>query len=310
MNDSLKPAPASLRTSRWLIAAGVYNLVWGAITICFPHLLFDLCGIPHLNYPEIWQCVGMIVGVYGIGYLIAAGDSRRHWPIVLVGFLGKIFGPLGFAFALWKGTFPPIFGLTILTNDLLWWIPFGSLLLDAARHHTLTEQPGSAASQHFVKESWIAAPPEVVFAFHESPGAIKHLIPPWEKMELAETDGTLHVGSRVALQGKVLGLLPVRWVAIHTEYDPPHVFADRQQSGPVAFWYHRHRCLDDGQGGTLLRDEVEFQVPLGALGQFLGGWLIRRKLDGMFAYRHDKTRQLIESGEWKSTRSLTLTKQA
>ena len=74
MNRALNPDLAPLQTSRWLIAAGIYNLAWGAITIGFPNLLFDLCGIPRLNYREIWQCVGMIVGVYGIGYLIAAGD--------------------------------------------------------------------------------------------------------------------------------------------------------------------------------------------------------------------------------------------
>lgn len=64
----------------WLWAAGIYNLAWGAITIAMPNLLFDLTGAERLNYPEIWQCVGMIVGVYGIGYIIAAYDSRRHWP--------------------------------------------------------------------------------------------------------------------------------------------------------------------------------------------------------------------------------------
>lgn len=59
---------------------------------CFPPPPFDLTGIARVNYPEIWQCVGMIVGVivgvYGIGYLVAASDPRRHWPIVLVGLLG------------------------------------------------------------------------------------------------------------------------------------------------------------------------------------------------------------------------------
>jgi len=118
----------------WLRAAGVYNLAWGAVVIGFPHLLFDLCGIERMRYPEIWQCVGMIVGVYGIGYLIAAENSRRHWPIVLVGLLGKIFGPIGFAGALVAGTFPPSFGLTILTNDLIWWVPFALILRDAARN--------------------------------------------------------------------------------------------------------------------------------------------------------------------------------
>ena len=117
---------------RWWMAAGVYNLVWGAIIIAFPNFLFDAAGMARINYPEIWQCVGMIVGVYGVGYLIAAGDHRRHWPIVLVGLLGKLFGPIGFAMAVIRGVFPPLFGLTILTNDLIWWIPFGMILWDAA----------------------------------------------------------------------------------------------------------------------------------------------------------------------------------
>ncbi len=128
----------------WLRAAAVYNVLWGAAVIVWPHALFDWVGIPRLNYPEIWQCVGMIVGVYGVGYWIAANDSRRHWPIVLVGLAGKILGPLGFAKALFEGVFPPAFGLTILTNDLIWWIPFALLLRDAARH---SRSVGEAASR-------------------------------------------------------------------------------------------------------------------------------------------------------------------
>jgi small multidrug resistance pump len=128
----------------WLWAAGIYNLLWGAVTIALPFAWFDLTGAERPNYPEIWQCVGMIVGVYGIGYIAAAYDCYRHWPIVLVGFLGKIFGPIGFAVALVKGTFPPAFGLTILTNDLLWWIPFGMILAGAWRGASTTKLDGDA----------------------------------------------------------------------------------------------------------------------------------------------------------------------
>ncbi len=78
----------------WL--AALYNLVWGTVVILFPLSLFQLLHMPLPTYPEIWQCVGMIVGVYGIGYAIAALNPDRHWPIVLVGLLGKIFGPIGF----------------------------------------------------------------------------------------------------------------------------------------------------------------------------------------------------------------------
>jgi ligand-binding SRPBCC domain-containing protein len=147
----------------------------------------------------------------------------------------------------------------------------------------------------FIKESLIAASPEVVFRFHESPDALNQLTPPWEKMSVVESSGSLKVGSRVVLAGRILGFIPVRWVAIHTEYEPPHLFADRQESGPFAFWYHRHRFIDDGQGGTLLRDEIEYRPPLGALGRWFSSWLIRRKLERMFTYRHDTTSQLIET---------------
>lgn len=108
--------------------------------IAFPDFLFDLAGIERMRYPEIWQCVGMIVGVYGLGYLIAAEDHRTHWPIVLVGLLGKVLGPLGFAWSAVNGRLPPISGLMILTNDLVWWIPFGMILWDAARSRSSATQ--------------------------------------------------------------------------------------------------------------------------------------------------------------------------
>ncbi len=117
----------------WLIAAGVYNLLWGVVVVLFPDALFEFAGLEPMRYPSVWRCVGMIVGVYGVGYLAAARDPLRHWPIVLVGFLGKVFGPIGFVFAAGSGELPWAFGVTLLTNDLVWWVPFGLILLRARR---------------------------------------------------------------------------------------------------------------------------------------------------------------------------------
>ena len=129
MASVVAPTPAPLWMSRWLVAAGVYNLAWGGLTVLVPNWLFDLTGLAPPNYPFIWQCVGMVVGVYGIGYLAASSDPVRHWPIVLVGLLGKVFGPLGYAIGLVRGDVPPAFGWTLPTNDLLWWIPFALIPL-------------------------------------------------------------------------------------------------------------------------------------------------------------------------------------
>ena len=123
------------RPSRVLLAAAAYNILWGASVVLFPQWFFIFAGMELPLYPEIWQCVGMIVGVYGLGYAIAAYDPVRHWPIVLVGLLGKIFGPIGFVMALVEGTFTLRAGLTIITNDLIWWVPFTLLLWQAYRTH-------------------------------------------------------------------------------------------------------------------------------------------------------------------------------
>lgn len=119
-----------------LRAAGLYNLLWGTLVILFPLAPFRWAGMEPPNFPELWQCIGMIVGVYGIGYWIAAGDVARHWPIVLVGLLGKIFGPLGMAWAVYQGTLPPIAAVTCLFNDLIWWIPFAAALWHAFKVNT------------------------------------------------------------------------------------------------------------------------------------------------------------------------------
>jgi hypothetical protein len=116
------------RQQKILKLAGIYNILWGLLVILFPNALFDFASIARPNYPQIWQCVGMIVGVYGVGYWIAASDPVKHFPIVLVGFLGKIFGPIGFLQALWLKQLPALFGITIIFNDIIWWIPFFLIL--------------------------------------------------------------------------------------------------------------------------------------------------------------------------------------
>jgi peroxiredoxin len=149
--------------------AGIYNLLWGAAVILLPVWTSSLAGFdPAPRYPELWQCIGMIVGVYGIGYWVAANDPVRHWPIVLVGFLGKIFGPIGLVGGLVKGTLPIQMAFTCLFNDLIWWVPFGMILWHAAVQssqvalksgpkpsETLTDQNGTTVSEHSYKSDFL-----------------------------------------------------------------------------------------------------------------------------------------------------------
>ena len=140
----------------------------------------------------------------------------------------------------------------------------------------------------YVATSCLPVSIEDAFAYHERPGALERLVPPWESVVVESSDGSLEVGSEVVLKTSVLGV-PVRWVARHTEYDPPKLFADTQVSGPFATWDHRHEFDEQGDE-CQLTDRVEYRVPVGALGQAMGGWKARATLESMFSYRHRVTR--------------------
>ena len=127
------------------------------------------------------------------------------------------------------------------------------------------------------------------FAYHERRGALQRLVPPWKNLSIEQSDGSLRSGSRVVLRIG-LGPLSLRWVAEHSEYDPPRLFADHQVSGPFAHWHHDHRFSEAGDEQCVLHDEVEYRLPLGFLGQLAGGAFARTELESMFAYRHRITR--------------------
>jgi ligand-binding SRPBCC domain-containing protein len=148
----------------------------------------------------------------------------------------------------------------------------------------------------FVKESLIAARPERVFAFHELPDALARLAPPWEKARVIQPAPDLHVGATAIVETRLFGLFPVRWVAKHTLCDPPRMFEDVQVSGPFHSWRHRH-IVEPHQDGAILRDEVEYEPPLGFIGRLSAPLLVVPRLRRLFDYRHQVTRKWCEANE-------------
>ncbi|NND05986.1 MAG: alkyl hydroperoxide reductase [Saprospiraceae bacterium] len=114
--------------------AAIYNLLWGGWVILFPNAFFQLVGMVEPTHPMIWQGMGMVIGVYGLGYWWASANPIKHWPIVAVGFLGKIFGPLGFIINYLGGQVPEAFAYTLITNDFIWWVPFALILNEARKN--------------------------------------------------------------------------------------------------------------------------------------------------------------------------------
>ncbi|MEQ9090118.1 MAG: hypothetical protein RIE52_03465 [Balneola sp.] len=112
------------------ICAGVYNLIWGLYSAIDPQWFFRISGLPLLNHPEIFACLGMVIGLYGILYFEVARNPESSFLIALIGFIGKVLGPLGWLYLFLTNTWPLKSILLILTNDLIWWIPFLMYLSD------------------------------------------------------------------------------------------------------------------------------------------------------------------------------------
>ena len=150
----------SSRNSQWmkaiLLIAGLYSIFWGASVIIFPNFWFNLANLELPRYIQLWQSYGMFAISMGIGYLIASTNPLRHWPIVLVGLIAKVFAPLGFLVNYIQGDLPWIIFQMNITNDLIWCVPFGLILYNVYIHEYLLDKEIIEHTEHDIKEllSW------------------------------------------------------------------------------------------------------------------------------------------------------------
>jgi ligand-binding SRPBCC domain-containing protein len=156
-------------------------------------------------------------------------------------------------------------------------------------------------TQSFIYRSRIRAPAAEVYVWHALPDALERLTPAGEHIEVIQRTGGIERGAKVVMR---FGQWPFRmcWVAVHQEYEIGRYFSDLQVSGPFAYWKHTHTFEPDGPAACILEDKVEYALPLGFLGRWIGGSLVRRKLEELFKYRHAVTARLI-AGERSSTGS-------
>lgn len=134
----------------------------------------------------------------------------------------------------------------------------------------------SAARREF--HTPLPFPPTEVRAWHERPGAFQRLLPPWESVEVVEQVGTVGEGDRL-----VMRMAPgVLWEAVH--HPIPDGFVDEMARGPLSSWRHAHRFIEDGNGGTVIHDEIDFAPAIASLG-------VDARLPTMFAFRR---RRLLE----------------
>ncbi|HYD83614.1 MAG TPA: NAD-dependent epimerase/dehydratase family protein, partial [Opitutus sp.] len=148
---------------------------------------------------------------------------------------------------------------------------------------------------HFSLTTRIERPAPEVFAWHERPGALARLCPPWERVEIMEASGGVRDGARVRVRTKI-GPVWSEWWVEHRDYVEGAQFRDVQVSGPFAKWEHVHRFRPDEANANAcwLTDEITYRLPGGAIGRVLSGEFVRRRLERLFRWRHATTKADVE----------------
>jgi len=124
------------------------------------------------------------------------------------------------------------------------------------------------------------------FAWHERPGALERMLPPWEHARVVASSGRgVRDGSRVTVLTS-LGPLTVTITAEHRDFERGRRFADVQVDGPFERWEHVHEVLPREDGRCAWRDLIRYELPGGAMGHAIGASRVRRRIERALAWRH------------------------
>jgi ligand-binding SRPBCC domain-containing protein len=167
----------------------------------------------------------------------------------------------------------------------------------------------------FQTEQWLSYPVELVFDFFANPGNLPLLMPAWQKARIEKSSliypltpslnpnsGTTSrfagPGSRFTLSFRPFPYSPFRlyWLAEITGFSWNEYFCDRQLRGPFASWNHCHyvrRLSKSGVDGTLIADDIEYEVPFDLVGHLAHGLFLRRQIESSFAFRQIQLARLL-----------------
>ncbi|MFY3746374.1 SRPBCC family protein [Anaeromyxobacter sp. Red801] len=136
-------------------------------------------------------------------------------------------------------------------------------------------------------------PLDEVFAFYADAANLEAITPPFLHFRvLTPAPIAMRPGARIDYALSLFGV-PMRWRTRIAVWEPGVRFVDEQERGPYALWRHT-RAFEARGDATVVRDLVEYALPLGPLGTLAHVLFVRRALRAIFDHRREATRRLVE----------------
>jgi CDP-diglyceride synthetase len=131
-----------------LKVAGWYNILAGLSMMLLYHEGFQILGLtkPEMNLPI--QLVGLLVAIFGVGYLIASARPVENRNLVLVGFLSKLLGPVLAVSYIASGQLPVSLIPVLFLADLVYLVPFWIIIRTCQRLAAERDRDGKIRAAH------------------------------------------------------------------------------------------------------------------------------------------------------------------
>lgn len=146
----------------------------------------------------------------------------------------------------------------------------------------------------FKSEHFLPITMENAWDFFSSPENLAKITPPEMDFKVLTKSGPdeIYDGMLIDYSIKPLFGIPMYWQTEIYMVDKPNCFADRQLKGPYKLWEHKHTFIKK-EGGVLMEDEVNYQLPLGITGQIIHSILVRKMVENIFIFRRKVLDQIF-----------------
>jgi ligand-binding SRPBCC domain-containing protein len=139
----------------------------------------------------------------------------------------------------------------------------------------------------------INQPLDRTFAFFSDAFNLERITPPFLRFRiLTQPPIKMCAGTILDYRLTLFGI-PFGWQTLIESWAPGKSFVDTQIKGPYALWRHLHTFEALGPDRTLMRDCVEYRIPLGPIGRFAHTLLVDESLKRIFDYRTEMTARLL-----------------
>ena len=129
--------------------------------------------------------------------------------------------------------------------------------------------------------------------FFSNPANLKLITPEYMGFNVkTQTPNEMYEGLIIGYSVSPLLNIPMEWVTEITHVKDKSFFVDEQRIGPYKMWHHEHH-FKEINGGVEMIDIVSYEPPFGILGKLVHPFLIKPKLEQIFAYRFEKVEDIF-----------------